>query len=117
MKYKFEKVVESTAKWIGEKVYPKMNDLQEFVARMFVGRVLENEEKIKETLASNGMLRTFGFIDDEGMVDTDVLFGDIRREIERKGKLVINIPWIGKLTFTPEDVDELHNYITVVEYR
>jgi hypothetical protein len=117
MKYKFEKVVESTAKWIAEKVYPKMNDLQEFVARMFVGRVLENEEKIKETLASNGMLRTFGFIDDEGMVDVDVLFGDIRREIERKGKLVINIPWIGKLTFTPEDVDELHNCITVVEYR
>lgn len=117
MKYKFEKVVESAAKWIGEKVYPKMNDLQEFVARMFVGRVLENEEKIKETLASNGMLRTFGFIDDEGMVDVDVLFADIKREVERKGKLVINIPWIGKLTFTPEDVDELHNCITVVEYR
>jgi hypothetical protein len=117
MKYKFEKVVESAAKWIGEKVYPKMNDVQELVARMFVGRVLESEEKIKETLSSNGMLRTFGLIDNDGMVDVDLLFADIRREMERKGKLVINIPWIGKLTFTPEDVDELHNYITVVEYR
>ena len=117
MKYKFEKVVESAAKWLGNEIYPKMNDLQEFVARMFVGRVLENEGKIKEILASNGMLRTFGFIDDEGMVDVDVLFADIRREVERKGTLVINIPWIGKLTFTPEDVDALHNCITVVEYR
>lgn len=117
MKYKFEKVVESAAKWLGEEIYPKMNDLQEFVARMVVGRVLENEGKIKEVLSANGMLRTFGFIDDEGMVDADVLFADIKREIERKGKLVINIPWIGKLTFTPEDADALYKYITVVEYR
>jgi hypothetical protein len=117
MKYKFEKVVESATKWLGEEMYPKMNDFQEFFVRMLVGRVLENEEKIKEALSTNGMLRTFGFIDEEGMIDVDLLFADIKREIERKGKLVINIPWIGKLTFTPEDADALHNYITVVEYR
>ena len=117
MKYTFEKVVECTAKWIGEKLYMKMNDLQEIVARMFVGRVLENEEGIKNVLVNNGIVRTFGFIDGDGMVDVDKLFADLKREMERKGKLTISIPMIGKLTFTHEDVSELHNYITVVEYR
>ena len=111
MLYKFEKVVNSAAEWIGSALYPRMNDLQELVARMVIGRVLESEEKIKTALIGNGMLRTFGYINDEGMVDMDILLNDIRREVERKGKLVINIPWIGKITFTPEDVDSLKKHI------
>lgn len=112
MKYPFERVMECAARWIGDKVYMKMNDLQEFMARVFIGRVLDNKEKIKEALANNGIIRTFGYIDSEGMVDVDVLFSDIKREVERKGKLVVDIPLIGKLTFTPGDVDELHNYMS-----
>jgi alpha-L-fucosidase len=117
MRYKFEKVVESTAKWLGDSLYPKMNDIQELIARMVIGRALENEEQIKTALASNGVLKTFNFIDDEGTMDVEELFSDLMREIERKGKLVLNIPLIGKITFTPEDVENLKNYITVVEYR
>jgi hypothetical protein len=113
----FEKVVNSVADWIGSALYPRMNDLQELVARMAIGRVLESEEKIKAALSGNGMLRTFGYINEEGMVDVDTLLADIRREIERKGKLVINIPWIGKITFTPDDVDSLKRHITEAEYR
>lgn len=115
MKCEFEKVVYGASNWIGEKLYPKMNDLQEMVARVFIGRVLESEEQIKNALLGNGIIRTFGIIDDDGMVDVDALLSDIKREIERKGKLVVNIPLIGKLTFSPEDADELHNYIKVVK--
>lgn len=114
MKSRFENVVYGASNWIGEKLYPKMNDLQEMVARVFIGRILENEEKIKDALLGNGIIRTFGIIDEDGMVEVDVLLSEIKREIERKGKLVVNIPLIGKLTFSPEDADELRNYITVV---
>ena len=117
MKYKFEKVVEGLSKWIGDEVYMKMNDLQEIVARMFIGRVVTNESKIKDALVNNGIIRSFGFIDGDGMVDVDELFAELKREIERKGRLVINIPMIGKLTFVPGDVDNLYNYIVRGGYQ
>lgn len=112
MLYKFEKVANGIAKYIDSEIYSGMNDLQELVARIVVGRLIENEDSIKKYLVNNGIIRTFGFVDDEGMIDVDGLRADLKKEIERKGKLTISLPMFGKFTFSPEDVDVLYRYIT-----
>ena len=45
------------------------------------------------------------------MVDIDVLLHDIKKEVERKGHIQVEIPMIGKLTFFPADVDILSEHI------
>lgn len=112
MKYQFNTVVDGISKYINKEIISGMNDLQEIVARIAVGRVLENHDKIKEYLSSNGIIRTLGIIDSDGCVDVDALFSEIKREIERKGKLTIAIPMFGKMTFTPNDVDTIKQYVT-----
>lgn len=112
MLYKFEKVVDGIAKYIDSEIYSGMNDVQELMARIVIGRLIENENAIKGNLVNNGIIRTFGFVDSEGMVDVDGLRSDLKKEIERKGKLSISLPMFGKFTFTPEDVDVLYRYIT-----
>ncbi len=112
MLYKFEKVVDGIAKYIDSEIYSGMNDVQELMARIVIGRLIDNENTIKSSLVNNGIIRTFGFVDSEGMVDVDGLRSDLKKEIERKGKLTISIPMFGKLTFVPEDVDVLYRYIT-----
>ena len=111
MKYKFEKVIDGISRYVTAEIYAGMNDIQELMARIAVGRVISNEETIKESLINNGIVRTFGLIDSEGMVDVDGLRNELKREIERKGKISISIPMFGKLTFTPEDVDVIYKYI------
>ena len=81
------------------------------MARIVVGRFLDNEDRIKTALSNNGFVRTFGFINDEGMVDLEGIAESLRREISKKGKISISIPMFGKLTFVPNDVDVLCNYI------
>ena len=117
MKYKFEKVVDGIVKWIDSEIYPKMTDVQELFARMFVGRLVMNSEGIKKSLEENGIVRTFGIIDSDGMVDVDALVADLKRELERKGKVCVYIPMFGKMTFVPSDLDGLYRHITAVEYR
>jgi hypothetical protein len=107
MKYTFEKVIDGLARWIDDEIFPKMNDVQELIARMFIGRVVENTENIKKSFVENGIIRTFGVVDSDGMVDVDALVADLKREIARKGKIVIHIPMFGKITFVPEDIDGL----------
>jgi hypothetical protein len=109
--YSFEKVARGISEYLNNEVYKGMNDLQEVMARIVVGRLLDNEEHIKNTLAGNGFIRTFGFIDDEGMVDLEGIAESMKREISKKGKISISIPMFGKLTFVPNDVDILCNYI------
>jgi hypothetical protein len=111
MRYKLETVIDGIAKYIDREIYTGMNDIQELMARVVVGRMIDNTEAIKEALVSNGIIRTFGIIDSEGMVDVDSLARDVKREIERKGKLVITLPMFGKMTFMPEDVDAIYRCI------
>lgn len=113
MKYEFEKVINGISKYINSNdLYSNMNDWQEMLARIAVGRVMTNETKIKDVLVNNAFIRTFDIIDENGMVDVESLAADIKREIMRKEKLTISIPIIGKLTFTPSDVDVLKHAIT-----
>ena len=116
MLYKFERVMDGIAKYINDEIYVGMNDLQELIARMAVGRIIDNGEQIKAALENNGVIRTLGIIDGEGMVDVDSLMKDIKKEIERKGSLVVSIPMFGKLTFKPSDADVLYKYITGGNY-
>lgn len=109
MKIKFESVVDGLNRYIDKEIYNNLNSVQEIMARFVVGRISQNAEGIKREFMSNGFLRTLCIVDSDGMVDVDQLLSDIRREIERKGVLEIDIPMIGRLKFTPQDVDVLKN--------
>ena len=116
MKHDFNVVVDGISRYIDKEIYSGMNDVQEFIARVFIGRFISNEETVKNSLINNGFVRTFGIIDHEGKVDVDSLAKDIKREISRKGKISFSIPMFGEMTFTPSDVDELYRTITGEEF-
>lgn len=111
MGYSFDKVMYGLSEYISNEVYSGMNELQEFMARVVVGRMLDNKDSIRKSLMDNGFIRTFGFVDSEGMIDLEGIANSLKKEISRKGKLSISIPMFGKLTFVPEDIDTLCNYI------
>jgi hypothetical protein len=108
---KLEKVLHGVARYIDSEVYAGMNDIQELVARLFVGRVVEKADDIKWALVENSIVRAFGIVDAEGDVDIDLLMHDIKREVEKKGKVSISIPMFGKLTFSPSDIDVIHRFV------
>lgn len=105
MKVAFEKVIDGINRYIDREIYPGLNDLQEFAARLVVGRINSSSASLKEYLMSNGFIMTFGLIDRDGMVDIDQLMHEVRRELERKGSIQVDIPMMGKLTFKPVDAD------------
>jgi hypothetical protein len=82
------------------------------LARIAVGRILGNPEQIKQSLLGNGLFRTFAVMDSEGNVDLENLARDLKREIANKGKITVDIPLLGKVTFVPTDVDEIYREIT-----
>ena len=113
MKVKFEAVVDGINRYLDKEIYGNLNDLQEFAARIVVGRINQNTEAIKASLMSNGFIKTLCIIDSEGMVDIDSILQEVKREVDRKGHIQIDIPMIGKLTFCSADVDVLRDQIYV----
>ena len=111
MLYKFEKVVDGITRYLDAEIYANMNDLQEVIARVAVGRMIVNEGGIKNSLLNNGIIRSLGIIDSDGMIDVDALVGEVKEAMKKKGKVEISIPLFGKMTFHPADIDEIHRYI------
>lgn len=60
---------------------------------------------------NNGFAKTLCLVDSEGMVEIDALLHEVRKEVERKGHIQVEIPMIGKITFCPADVDVLREHI------
>ena len=111
MKVKFESVIDGINRYLDKEIYGNLNDLQEFLARLAVGRINQNAEFIKNALMTNGLAKTLCIVDSEGMVDVESLCQDIKKEIDRKGSIQVEIPMIGKLTFKAVDVDVLKDLI------
>lgn len=108
----FNRVLDGATAYIEQNIMPGMSDWQEIAARIALARVFDNRESLKDYLINNGYIRTFALIDEEGNVDIDRLAAEIKNEIERKGKLEVNLKIFGRLRFEPSDVDNLHRMIT-----
>ena len=111
MKVQFEKVIDGVNRYIDSEIYKNLNDVQEILARIVVGRVNAGAENIKNVLMNNGFAKTLCLVDSDGMIDIDPLLHDLRAEIEKKGKIEFNVPMIGKMKFTASDVDMLRDMI------
>ena len=108
----FEQILDGLARYLNKNFYSNLNDWQEIVARLADGRIIGNPETLKQSLQANGIIRTFAVMDSEGNVELEPLMRDLRKEIERKGKMTVEIPMFGKISFTGEDVTELYREIT-----
>lgn len=108
----FERVIDGLARYINGHVYSGMNDWQEILARMAVGRIIGNPAELKKNLMNNGIVKTFAVMDSEGNVDLEPLMKDFKKEIERKGEVTFEIPLFGKMSFVPADVDDIYREIT-----
>lgn len=108
----FEQILDGLARYLNKNFYSNLNDFQEVIARLAVGRIIGNPETLKQSLQANGIIRTFAVFDSEGNVDLEPIMKDLKKEIERKGKMTVEIPLFGKISFTGEDVTELYREIT-----
>ena len=108
----FEQILDGLARYMNKYFYSNLNDWQEIVARLAVGRIIGNPETLKQSLQANGIIRTFAVMDSEGNVELEPIMRDLRKEIERKGKMTVEIPMFGKISFTGEDLTELYREIT-----
>lgn len=108
----FEKVLNGILKYMDKEVYAGMNDWQEMAARIAVSRILKNSDKLKSAICDNTYIKTFAIADENGNIDIDGLYSDIKEQINQKGKITVTLPLFGTFKFSPDDVDKLYSTIT-----
>jgi hypothetical protein len=106
----FDRVINGIVKYMDKELYNNMNSLQEFGARLAVARIVGNKN-LKDMLINNPYIKTFAIIDEDGNVDVEGLYRDMKSLMQMKGKLEVTIPLFDTFTFNEADVDCLYNCI------
>lgn len=107
----FDTVIDGMAKYIDTYICKNLNDWQDIMVHMIVGRVYDNKAAIQKALTDNGFIRAFCVIDGDGKVDIERLLYELKAQIQRKQKVSISVPLLGTMTFTADDVDMLRKTI------
>lgn len=90
---------------------PKMDSKGQFVLGLGLGVLSSRMEAVISQLADNELVKALGLIQN-GQIDYDSVFSAAMAQIKRQGKLVVDFPLIGRLTFDEQDLRDLHQCIT-----
>lgn len=89
---------------------PKMDSKGQFLLGMALGVLSSRMEAVINQLADNELVKALGIIQN-GQIDYDSLFNAAMAQIKRQGKLVWDVPMIGRLAFDEQDLRDLHQCI------
>jgi hypothetical protein len=72
---------------------------------------LKNNQSMIDDLANNPLVSGLGIVTEDGRVDLDAMRDVIKTEINKAGFMRVNVPIIGDVDFTSDDIDSLYRYI------
>lgn len=67
-------------------------------------------ENMLDSLVANPLFETLGVVKDE-KIDIDLLTDALKESASKYGKLTLNIPTVGVLSFTSSDVESIKSFI------
>jgi hypothetical protein len=107
----FAQVKSGISKYITEEIISKMDGWKQWVSGAAVAIALTKADALFEALKSNAIISMLGVAKEDGMIDLDVLRKAFKEQAESSGPVSIDIPAIGKITLSSNDIDMIYRYI------
>lgn len=98
-------------RYVEQEILPALPGWRRWVFGAGAVLAVGNAEKIVQTLSGNEMVRMIGLVREDGEVDIDTAYKAIRTQAEQTGPTEIDVPAIGKLRMSADDIDKLYRYI------
>lgn len=111
MKYSTDTVVQGIINYADNEIMNKLPTSGKWIVGTVIGLGSGKIANIIEELKGNRMVRMLEIVDDSGDIDVDALASAMHNAAERYGKLTLDVPMIGQMSFSSADIDELRRYI------
>ena len=106
----YNQVVNGMTKYIDQEIINKIQGLPRWGLGAVSGIALSRGNNIFNTLKTNPIVKMLEVIDENDMIDIDTIYTEIRKQAE-KSPATFNVPMIGTITLTKDDVDKLYRLI------
>ena len=103
-------VQNGAVKYLDAELLPKLSGWKKWafgaMASLWLANLNNTFVKIKE----NQFVKTLGVVDSSDMIDIDKIYTEIYKQAQ-KGPIVVDIPFIEKLTLNASDVELIYRFI------
>lgn len=111
MTYTTEQIMQGLINYADSEVLTKLPTSGKWIVGTAIGIASTKASEIVENLRANTIVNMLGLVDENGNVDVDAIVTALKSSADRYGKITVNVPLVGKMTFSSADVDEMRNYI------
>lgn len=111
MKYNADQIMQGIMNYADSEVINKLPTAGKWVVGTAIGLATTRANNVVDAIQTNAIAKAFGIVDENGLIDIDALMSAMKNSADRYGKISVEVPLIGKLSFSSADVDTLRNYI------
>lgn len=111
MKYNSEQILNGLISYADHEIIDKLPTSGKWVVGTAIGMMSNKAEVFVENIKANTIVQMLGIVDEDGMIDADTLISAMRSSADKYGKISVDVPLIGRLSFSSSDVDSLRSYI------
>ena len=106
----YNQVVNGMSRYIDQEIVNKMQGWQKWALGAGAGIMMTRGANTFNALKNHPIVKMLEVIDENGMIDIDTIYSELRKQAE-KGSATIDIPMVGTITLTKDDVDKLYRLI------
>lgn len=108
-----DRVAKGVAAYLDNEVLPQLpgDGWEKVIAGTAMGIMTKKMDHLIETLQKHPVVKAFGVIDDDGMIDDVLVMDQLREHIPDEGML-ISLPLVGDMRIHKNDVDILRRYLS-----
>lgn len=110
MSYSADAVVNGLISYADNEVMVKLPTSGKWIMGTVMGIATTKVTKVAEVLQTNPIANMLEIVDENGNIDVDAIVNSMRESADRYGNLTLDVPFVGKMTFTASDVDRLRTY-------
>lgn len=106
-----EEIVNGLMRYADKEVIPKLGTGGKWVVGTVVGMAGSKINEVAKELSTNSLAKGIGAVNEDGLFDVDKVIESLQNSANRYGNMSLNVPMLGVMTFTPEDVVKVGRYI------
>lgn len=111
MKVEASKLINGIIEYADREVINSLPVAGKWLLGAGVGIMSSRVNEVINSINDNPIAKAMGIVDENGMFDLDLIADNLKQSANKYGKMTIQVPLVGRLTFSEGDVDSLRNYI------
>lgn len=111
MKYTADQVMRGIVDYVDAEIMGKLPTSGKWIMGTAIGVATSKAASVAEMLKDNAIAKMLDVVDEDGNIEVDELMTALKSSAEKYGNLSVDVPLMGRMTFSSADVDRLKSYI------